>query len=209
MCFYLWSVFKMSVSADYFQQQYGLSATHSEVVAWLEAGYLNHGHVLDLGCGRGRNALYLAKHGFDVHACDADANSIASLNRIIAAEHMNNIETDVYDINRAVVQSTYDVVVSTVVMQFLQADRIEAIIRNMQAQTAVGGWNLIVSAVATEGVTVPDFLKFYFQPEALREYYADWDVVKYNENEGELHRTDANGNRIRLKFATLWARKRA
>ena len=47
----------MSVSADYFQQQYGLSATHSEVVAWLEAGYLNHGHVLDLGCGRGRNAL--------------------------------------------------------------------------------------------------------------------------------------------------------
>ena len=94
-------------------------------------------------------------------------------------------------------------------MQFLQADRIEAIIRNMQAQTAVGGWNLIVSAVATEGVTVPDFLKFYFQPEALREYYSDWDVVKYNEDEGELHRTDANGNRIRLKFATLWARKRA
>ena len=75
----------MSMSPDYFKQQYGLSATHSEVVAWMEAGHLNHGHALDLGCGRGRNALYLAKHGFDVHACDADESSIATLNDIIVS----------------------------------------------------------------------------------------------------------------------------
>ena len=85
----------MSISPDYFKQHYGLSTTHSEVQAWVEAGHLNHGHVLDLGCGRGRNALYLAKHGFDVHACDADEASIATLNHIIAAENMANIETDV------------------------------------------------------------------------------------------------------------------
>ena len=199
----------MSVSADYFQQQYGLSATHSEVVAWLEAGYLNHGHVLDLGCGRGRNALYLAKHGFDVHACDADENSIATLNDIIAAENMSNIETDVYDINRAVVQSTYDVIVSTVVMQFLQAERIPAVIANMQAQTAVGGWNLIVSALETDGVVLPSSFQFFFKSQQLPELYADWNIVKYNEDEGSLHRTDANGNPIRMKFATMWAQKRA
>ena len=164
---------------------------------------------MDLGCGRGRNALYLAKHGFEVHACDADEASIATLNQIIAAENMGNIETDVYDINRAVVQSTYDVVVSTVVLQFLQPERIDAIIHNMQAQTAVGGWNLIVSALETEGANVPSVLQFLFKPNQLRELYADWDIVKYNEDEGSLHRTDANGNHIRMKFATMWARKRA
>ena len=199
----------MSMSPDYFKQQYGLSATHSEVVAWMEAGHLNHGHALDLGCGRGRNALHLAKHGFDVHACDADESSIATLNDIIAAENMSNIETDVYDINRAVVQSTYDVIVSTVVMQFLQAQRIPAIIANMQAQTAVGGWNLIVSALETDGVQLPPSFQFFFKPQQLRELYADWNIVKYNEDEGSLHRTDANGNPIRMKFATLWAQKRA
>jgi len=31
--------------------------------------------------------------------------------------------------------------------------------------------------------------------------------VKYNENPGELHRTDEAGNRIKLRFATLFARK--
>ena len=199
----------MSINPDYFKQQYGLSSTHSEVVAWMEAGHLNQGHALDLGCGRGRNALYLAKHGFDVHACDADENSIATLNDIIAAENMSNIETDVYDINRAVVQSTYDVIVSTVVMQFLQAERIPAVIANMQAQTAVGGWNLIVSALETDGVVLPSSFQFFFKSQQLPELYADWNIVKYNEDEGSLHRTDANGNPIRMKFATMWAQKRA
>ncbi len=32
-------------------------------------------------------------------------------------------------------------------------------------------------------------------------------MVKYNEDVGELHRTDANGNRIKLRFATMLARK--
>ncbi len=33
-------------------------------------------------------------------------------------------------------------------------------------------------------------------------------MVKYNEDVGELHRTDANGNRIKLRFATMLARKK-
>ncbi|MFQ8717260.1 MAG: tellurite methyltransferase, partial [Enterobacter hormaechei] len=32
---------------------------------------------------------------------------------------------------------------------------------------------------------------------------------KYNEEVGELHRTEANGNRIKLRFATMLARKPA
>lgn len=199
----------MSVAADYFQQHHGLSATHSEVVAWMQQGYLQDGHVLDLGCGRGRNALYFAKHGFDVHACDADANSIATLNDIIAKEQLSNIETDVYDINRAVVQSTYDVIVSTVVLQFLKPERISDIIRNMQQQTAVGGWNIVVSALETEGATVPPSFQFFFQAGELEQYYQGWDIVKYNEKEGSLHRVDANGNPLRMNFATMWARKKA
>lgn len=197
----------MTIAADYFKQHYGLSDTHSEVVAWREQDYLTQGHVLDLGCGRGRNALYLAKDGFDVHACDADVASIATLNDIIAAEKLTTIETDVYDINRAVVQSTYDVVVSTVVLQFLQPERIEAVLCNMQAQTAVGGWNIVVSALETEGAAVPPSFQHFFKPNELRDYYAAWNIVKYNEDEGSLQRVDANGKPMRMKFATMWAQK--
>ena len=42
---------------------------------------------------------------------------------------------------------------------------------------------------------------------ALRDYYAGWECVKYNEDVGELHRTDAQGNRIKQRFATALMRK--
>jgi len=42
----------------------------------------------------------------------------------------------------------------------------------------------------------------------LKEYYKDWEFLEYNENMGELHKTDENGNRIKLKFATMLARKK-
>ena len=38
--------------------------------------------------------------------------------------------------------------------------------------------------------------------------YKEWEIIKYNENPGHLHKTDANGNRIALNFATLIARKK-
>lgn len=50
-------------------------------------------------------------------------------------------------------------------------------------------------------------LPFTFQPEELREYYRDWEIVKYNEALGELHKRDENGNRYKLRLATLLAKK--
>ena len=47
------------------------------------------------------------------------------------------------------------------------------------------------------------------EPGAFTKTIAEgWERVKYNEDVGELHRTDANGNRIKLRFATMLARKK-
>ena len=48
---------------------------------------------------------------------------------------------------------------------------------------------------------------FTFKEGELAEYYKDWELVKYNENPGHLHRRDENGNRIQLRFATMLAKK--
>lgn len=48
---------------------------------------------------------------------------------------------------------------------------------------------------------------FTFKEGELADYYKDWELVKYNENPGHLHRRDENGNRIQLRFATLLAKK--
>jgi len=41
----------------------------------------------------------------------------------------------------------------------------------------------------------------------ILKYEFEYDTNKYNEDFGHLHKTDANGNRIKLRFATMLARK--
>ncbi|WP_144815528.1 tellurite resistance methyltransferase TehB [Enterobacter sp. DE0047] len=193
------------VDENYFTEKYGLTRTHSEVLA--AAARVSPGKTLDLGCGNGRNSLYLAANGYSVTAWDKNPMSIANIERIKAAEGLTNLEIATVDLNALSFEGEYDFILSTVVMMFLEPQTIPGLIANMQRTTVPGGYNLIVAAMDTDDFPCTVGFPFAFKTGELAEYYTGWEVVKYNEDVGELHRTDANGNRIRLRFATLLARK--
>ena len=46
------------------------------------------GKALDLGCGQGRNALFLAQQGFDVTAVDQNELSLEILQSIVEQEDL-------------------------------------------------------------------------------------------------------------------------
>jgi len=195
------------VDENYFTEKYGLTRTHSEVLA--AAALVPPGKTLDLGCGNGRNSLYLAANGYSVTAWDKNPMSIANIERIKAAEGLDNLEIATVDLNALSFEGEYDFILSTVVMMFLEPQTIPGLIANMQRTTVPGGYNLIVAAMDTDDFPCSVGFPFAFKAGELAEYYSGWEVVKYNEDVGELHRTDANGNRIKLRFATLLARKPA
>lgn len=190
---------------DYYHQRYQLSRTHSEVIAALP--YLHGGKALDLGCGNGRNSLYLNLHGFEVQGYDRNEMSVANLHRIIASEALSGIQAEVQDLSELQISGNYDFMLSTVVMMFLPADTLPKLINQMQQHTKDGGLNLIVSAMDTEDYPCSVGFPCCFKENELLNYYAGWDIVKYNENVGELHKLDEQGNRIKLRFATMLARK--
>lgn len=190
---------------DYYAKKYGLTPVHSEVLE--AAGIVKPGKALDLGCGQGRNALFLDQLGFDVTAVDINPLSLENLASIIEAEDLN-ILSGSYDINSANLTQTYDFIVSTVVFMFLDREQVPAIIQNMQEQTNQGGYNLIVCAMDTESHPCSMPFSFTFKEGELRNYYKDWELIKYNENLGKLHKVDENGHRIELQFATMLARKK-
>ena len=189
---------------DYFPKKYNSKPVHSEVLEAMQT--VKPCKVLDLGCGQGRNALFLAQHGFDVTAVDQNELSLDILQSIVEQEDLE-MTLGFYDIHSASIGQTYDFILSTVVLMFLQADRIPAIIKNMQEQTSIGGYNLIVCAMDTEDYPCLVNFPFTFKEGELANYYQDWELVKYNENPGHLHRRDENGNRIQLRFATMLAKK--
>ncbi|QMI05226.1 tellurite resistance methyltransferase TehB [Citrobacter sp. RHB25-C09] len=192
---------------NYFTEKYDLTRTHSEVLEAVKV--VKPGKTLDLGCGNGRNSLYLAANGYDVTAWDKNAMSIANVERIKVAEGLDNLQTAVKDLNTLTFEGEYDFILSTVVLMFLEAKTIPGLIANMQRCTKVGGYNLIVAAMDTEDFPCTVGFPFAFKEGELRRYYEGWDLLKYNEEVGELHRTDENGNRIKLRFATLLAQKKA
>lgn len=192
---------------NYFTEKYGMTPTHSEVLNAMN--YITPGKVLDLGCGNGRNSLYLANKGFDVTAWDKNPNSLSNLQRIREAEGLDNLHIDSVDLNNLTFDGEYDFILSTVVMMFLEAKTIPGLITNMQRCTKPGGHNLIVAAMDTADYPCNVGFPFAFKEGELRNYYAGWELLKYNEEVGELHRTDEQGNRIKLRFATLLARKLA
>ena len=133
--------------------------------------------------------------------------SIANLERIKAAEGLTNLQASVADLNALSFDGEYDFILSTVVLMFLEAKTIPGLIENMQRCTKQGGYNLIVAAMDTDDFPCTVGFPFAFKAGELRNYYRGWELLKYNEDVGELHRTDENGNRIKLRFATMLARK--
>ncbi|MBM7642976.1 SAM-dependent methyltransferase TehB [Streptococcus loxodontisalivarius] len=190
---------------DYLNKKHGWTKTHSEVI---EAAPLlsPKSKILDLGCGQGRNSLYLSMLGHDVTSVDANGQSLVMLENMAMEEDIP-AKIDWYDINEANITDTFDFILSTVVFMFLDREQIPHIIQDMQDHTKIGGYNLIVCAMDTENYPCPMPFSFTFKEGELKDYYKDWELVKYNENVGQLHKVDENGNRIQLQFATMLAKK--
>lgn len=91
---------------DYFHKTYSLTLPHTEIVEAAES--IKPCSAFDLGCGQGRNSLYLSSLGFDVTSVDVNSNSINFLQDVIAKEGINNIQSSVYDINLAKIEGQFD-----------------------------------------------------------------------------------------------------
>ena len=66
---------------DYFPKKYNTNPVHSEVLEAMQT--VKPGKALDLGCGQGRNALFLAQQGFDVTAVDQNELALEILQSIV------------------------------------------------------------------------------------------------------------------------------
>ena len=189
----------------FYVRKHGLTPAHSEVVE--AATRLAAGRALDLGCGRGRNALFLALKGWHVDAWDNSSARLATLREILTHEVVDSVAVAEVDLNAVQIDGKYDLILSTVVMMFLQPRSIPPLIHQMRHATVPGGYNLIVAAMDTADHPSAQLFPFAFGAGELSDYYADCERVKYNEDVGELHRLNEDGERITLRFATLLARR--
>lgn len=89
------------------------------------------GRALDLACGRGRNALYLAREGFQVEAWDKDAEALEGLSATADTLGLSAITTRLVDLEQApeIPPASFDLIT---VFYYLQRDLMPRIMRALK-----------------------------------------------------------------------------
>ena len=110
----------MSSYDKHYQQESLFGQPYPEFVAFMH-DWEPKGSVLDVGCGQGRDALFLAKLGYDVTGIDASELGINQMVAAAEASHLtlNGIVADFYDYDFA---QTYDVIVLDSILHFHKKD---------------------------------------------------------------------------------------
>lgn len=145
---------------------------------------LPRGRALDVAAGRGRNALYLAKQGFSVHAIDRDAIALQTLRSFAEERKLSNVTTEVVDLETGPVSeavfppNTYDVVI---VFLYLFRPLMPLFI-----QTLKPGGMLVYETFSVENHLRhhhPRHREFCFQPGELPALVSDLQMLHYDEGE--------------------------
>ncbi|MCD5375398.1 DUF1971 domain-containing protein [Candidatus Gracilibacteria bacterium] len=162
--------------------------------------------ALDIGCGGGRNSILLAENGFTVDAIDRNENALENITNL-ARENKLDITTQEVDLNSYKITKKYDCVISTVVLQFLDTGRAREIIEQMQSATNIGGYNVLIVPIDADDQLCPIRFPSLLRNKQVKEMYADWNILEYNEMLGRFHRKDEFGNKIISRFATIICQK--
>ena len=136
------------------------------------------GRALDLACGSGRNALYLAKLCWRVTAVDGSPVAVDVL-RARARERGLDIDIHIADLERGefeIPSGNYDLILDC---YYLQRD----LIPKMQAGVRPGG--MVISIVHLANADQPDGTPKRAYPGELRKYFDGWTILHYREGQPE------------------------
>ncbi len=146
--------------------------------------------ILDLGCGIGRDSIYLDLSGFNVTPVDISDKVIEDLKELAKKEklRMKPMKVDVKIPSELSRLGNYDVIISMNLLQLLYKDYLDHLIYSMKMHTNLGGYNMIKTFTELEckeeDGTISKTVVRKSNEFNLRERYWDWSIEKYQEGWG-------------------------
>lgn len=196
----------------YFVKKYQLGNVQSDILYAFKT-YLNElkpGNLLDVGCGTGRNALYIALQGHSVTGIDKNTERFTKIQSIAETENVS-VATQGVDLNQTTnLQANYfNVVISTVTLQFLNPSRIPDLLDELIDATASNGYHLLVFPIEQPPFVFPENFTYLAKEKQLYYFYQNrgWSIIEYKESMGRLHRNDSEGKPMQGLFGFLLAQK--
>lgn len=151
--------------------------------------------VLDIGCGEGKDAVFLAKNGYAVTAFDiADAG----IEKAKELARRNHVEIDFFqaNVNEYMPDTAFDIVFSSGVLHYISLDKRKQFFDRLKECTSTGGLNVLNVFVAKPFIGIaPDseeaerLVEPWYSGE-LANYYHDW---LFHKNEETIFDCNSGG----------------
>lgn len=141
------------------------------------------GTVLDLGCGEGKEVIFLASEGFDVTGVDISSEALNLLTETAnATEFKDNISTSNTNVLTYLSETNqnWDNIISFMTLHFLKEQQARETYQLIQNRTEKGGINIISDFTIEGGLNHNDG-GFWLKRGELLEIYKDWELISYNE----------------------------
>ncbi len=137
------------------------------------------GTVLDIGCGEGRNAIFLAQKGFVVDAFDISRAGIEKLQRLAAKANVK-VNAWVQDLCEYEFTQKYDVITTFGTLHFVTKPEWKKFICKAQKYTSEGGFH-VIHIFTNKLPATPDiapFIKSLADEGELEALYESWNIIE-------------------------------
>lgn len=174
---------KIEFWEDYFRDDstFLFGSAPNKTIVEYEHLFSKEWNLLDVGCGDGKNAFYLAKQGFEnIDAFDVSETAIGKIERLCCNTDIK-INTSVTSVAEFEFKKKYDLIMSFGVFHFMPKDEWKAFVRKAQNNTNVGGIHIIQLFTDTIAPT-PDIAPYAIgmaKDGEIKKMYEDWEIIEY------------------------------
>lgn len=149
----------------------------------------SHFNVLDLGCGEGRNSLFIKERVSKLTSVDISSDA---LKKLIEYSENKKIKIKIYESDALDFMKNaenYDVIYCINLFQKLNQKKVFDLIGLIKDKTNEKGFNIIHSFY-TESEEKKQIAisknQYLFDKEELKSFYKDWKIIHYNEFKGKF-----------------------
>ncbi len=163
-------------------------------------------HILDIGCGEGKDAVFFARCGYEVSAFDISDAGIEKTKRLAdeANVYVDVFKANIWDFR---LERKYDILFSSGVLHYIKPELREEIITNYKDFTANGGMNVLhvfVKKPFIGDAPEKENHSYHWTSGQLLMFYQDWFIEDFLD-----YISDCNSSGIPHKHAAnkMYARK--
>jgi 2-polyprenyl-3-methyl-5-hydroxy-6-metoxy-1,4-benzoquinol methylase len=142
--------------------------------------------VLDLGCGEGKNAEYLAARGAKVVAVDLSDAALANARAAYPSSSVAYYLDDIRTTQHLLRGGPYDIVIMYGVLHCMASlEEAADLVRRVKSRTSPGGYNVVCAFNARHQdlSAHPGFSPLLLQHEVYLQLYQDWELHEVSDRD--------------------------